>query len=655
MKYSRSAITQLTRWYKQVLIKCAILNAVVAAVSFSAPASASEISGFNQTSGTYNIEATKISGSTGFRQYEKFTLDDGDVANLQFKKGSQEYNHFVNMVDNKVNINGIVNTVKGDAFYNGHAIFVSPNGMVVGASGVLNVGSLTMATPRQDTYDDLKRAYNGRITYDIADYEHGADKYNELLQKSEGMITVNGRIMAKENVELYGKDIKVFGEYPENRGIVAGVKNQSKITTQQQAKQVFDSLVQNNIKDAENFSLEGGKVKIVARKRDGFDSDNDKTLDVRVDIKEANIGANEIDISATAEVDRQQRVDLAKATVNVVNRSNITGDTVSLTAKSTQKKSFDLANPVEDGEFIINVLEDAVCTPDANTPALTSLWGVAGKAEAEVNVRNSIINALKATASNAENPDLSVYIHAEASSETSENANFLTPTLVEYIFSGDSYFEKYFSSDVYDKFEGARSSAIVNVDSSTINAVGNNAKNIEISTDASASLDANNRILAFALPIGIYAVGTDTVSKAIVRESALNATNGDIDVTAVSTNENSTVFTSDSLFSIQLETGLYALFLNNTVKTDTQAEILNSTVETDNLSVFATNLSDSYAEISMEAVAGEKEKGTEANGNSAFSGSAILNRSNNTVTALIQDSKITTEEDHGSGTKLAQN
>ncbi|MBR1840657.1 MAG: hypothetical protein IJ778_00830 [Alphaproteobacteria bacterium] len=466
------------------------------------------------------------------------------------------------------------------------------------------------------------------------------------MQKSEGMITVNGRIMAKENVELYGKDIKVFGEYQENRGIVAGVKNQSKITTQEKAKQVFDSLVQNNIKDADNFSLEGGKVKIVAHKRDGFDSDNDKTLDVRVDIKEANIGANEIDISATAEVDRHQRVDLAKATVNVVDRSNITGDTVSLTAKSTQKKSFDLANPVEDGEFIINVLEDAVCTPDANTPALTSLWGVAGKAEAEVNIYGSIINALKATASDAQNPDLSVYIHAEASSETSENANFLTPTLVEYMFSGDSYFEKYFSSDVYDKFEGARSSAIVNVDSSTINAVGNNAKNIEISTDTSASLDANNRILAFALPIGIYAVGSDTVSKAIVRESALNATNGDIDVTAVSTNENSTVFTSDSLFSIQLETGLYALFLNNTVKTDTQAEILNSTVETDNLSVFATNLSDSYAEISMEAVAGEKNAAdAEANGNSAFSGSAILNRSNNTVTALIKDSNITTEED----------
>ncbi|MBP5215343.1 MAG: leukotoxin LktA family filamentous adhesin, partial [Alphaproteobacteria bacterium] len=138
MKYSRSAITQLTKWYRQVLIKCAILNAAVMVVSFGTPALASEISGFDQTSGTYNIEAAKVSGNTGFRQYEKFKLDNGDIANLLYK---DSYNKFVNLVDNQVNINGIVNTMKDNNFFNGHAIFVSPNGIVVGASGVLNVGS----------------------------------------------------------------------------------------------------------------------------------------------------------------------------------------------------------------------------------------------------------------------------------------------------------------------------------------------------------------------------------------------------------------------------------------------------------------------------------------------------------------------------------
>ena len=183
---------------------------------------------------------------------------------------------------------------------------------------------------------------------------------------------------------------------------------------------------------------------------------------------------------------------------------------------------------------------------DSDTPSVTSLWGVAGKAEADVTIKNSTINALKATASDAENPDSSVYIHAEASSETSENANLLTPTIIDFIKSDDAHIDEFFSWDVYNGFEGARSSATVNIENSTINATADKAKNVEISTDASSSLDANNRLLAFFLPVGLYGVGTETVSQAIVKDSTLNVTKGDIDVTAVSTNENSINITNDS-------------------------------------------------------------------------------------------------------------
>ena len=123
------------------------------------------------------------------------------MANLKYDQG---YSKFVNLVDNQVNINGIVNTVKNNAFYNGHAIFVSPNGIIVGASGVLNVGSLTIATPSSGKYNDLRSAYTDNS---LGDYEHGAEKYNELINDSRGTITINGKIIAKENVELYGKEI----------------------------------------------------------------------------------------------------------------------------------------------------------------------------------------------------------------------------------------------------------------------------------------------------------------------------------------------------------------------------------------------------------------------------------------------------------------
>ena len=84
------------------------------------------------------------------------------ATNISGVTGSNDLSTFVNLVDNQINIQGIVNAVgKNGAFNNGHAVFISPNGMVVGSSGVLNVGSLTVLTPDSNSYEkyksDLKR------------------------------------------------------------------------------------------------------------------------------------------------------------------------------------------------------------------------------------------------------------------------------------------------------------------------------------------------------------------------------------------------------------------------------------------------------------------------------------------------------------------
>ena len=293
------------------------------------------ITGISGENGVYNIDAAKFSGSTGFRQYSDFTLDNGDVANLKFDQG---YDKFVNLVDNQVNINGILNTIKNNAFYEGHAIFVSPNGIVVGASGVLNVGSLTMATPSADKYNSFKNGYEA----DLGNHIFGSDKYNELINDSHGNITINGKIMAKENVELYGDNITIKGSQNNKAGIVAGVKNQNKITTQQQAKQVFDSLVQNNIKDADNFNLEGGKIKIVAGFKDYTlkdgkpDKPNGTSNKAEVNVDDANLGANEVEIKANTIRDAYvyATADEAISSTIDITRSDITAENIDILANS---------------------------------------------------------------------------------------------------------------------------------------------------------------------------------------------------------------------------------------------------------------------------------------------------------------------------------
>ena len=58
------------------------------------PVFATDITGIHGNNGVYDIDAAKVSGSTGFRQYKDFTLDNGDVANLKFDQG---HNKFVNL------------------------------------------------------------------------------------------------------------------------------------------------------------------------------------------------------------------------------------------------------------------------------------------------------------------------------------------------------------------------------------------------------------------------------------------------------------------------------------------------------------------------------------------------------------------------------
>ena len=139
----------------------------------------------------YNIEAEKFSGNTGFRHYDDFKLIQGDIANLLFKKGDREYSNFVNLVKNQVVLNGILNTMKNDAFFNGHAIFVSPNGVVIGASGVLNVGALSLITPSQNTYNSFYQKYQAD---DLGTYIPGSESYNNLIKDSAGNIVVMAKL-----------------------------------------------------------------------------------------------------------------------------------------------------------------------------------------------------------------------------------------------------------------------------------------------------------------------------------------------------------------------------------------------------------------------------------------------------------------------------
>ncbi len=271
------------------------------------PAIATDITGVRPgENGQYNIHPDFVHGDTGFRHYDNFNLSKGDVANLIFalQNGQIDVNKFVNLVDSRIIINGILNGVLSNGDIGGHAIFVSPQGMVIGASGVLNVGALTTIAPTQNVYDTMKNKYTPNFqnhqtpadpvlnivndTYVKDDYSTAQRTDNEQvafdlntlkISDQEGNIDVNGKIIARGDVELVGKHIKVQKD-PNNpnadkAGILAGVNNNAvtnsntavnaKLETTEAAGKLFNALVNNDVQNGAGFENQNGKIVIKAQ------------------------------------------------------------------------------------------------------------------------------------------------------------------------------------------------------------------------------------------------------------------------------------------------------------------------------------------------------------------------------------------------------
>ena len=167
---------------------------------------ASEISGVNPiqsgNSSIYNINPDKINSSgIGFKQYENFELSKGDAANFIMSDISK----FVNLVDSKVSIDGLVNTVNSDlSKSNGGLIFISPEGFVVGSSSVLNVGSLSVYTPDSTSYSQFRSNLADSIANDTdITFNPTALKYGS------GVITIDGSLIANGEINLNAAQINI--------------------------------------------------------------------------------------------------------------------------------------------------------------------------------------------------------------------------------------------------------------------------------------------------------------------------------------------------------------------------------------------------------------------------------------------------------------
>lgn len=239
---------------------------------------ATNITGVSSSNNVYNIKPTHWNNAqTGFRQYSNFDLSRGDSANLIFKYGNNDISRFVNLVGNKVNINGVLNSVNGNGqFTAGNVVFISPNGMAVGSSGVVNVGALSVYTPSK--LPELNQMLNLSET----GLNNAFDSYKN---SSNGLITINGQIFTQRGMELYGRGIEGSGK------TVSGFKNvdnsvaysQAGIagavdynTAKANANALFSKLVNtgNTMANSSEFDFSGNDGKVVLASKAGINLDS---------------------------------------------------------------------------------------------------------------------------------------------------------------------------------------------------------------------------------------------------------------------------------------------------------------------------------------------------------------------------------------------
>ena len=228
---------------------------------------------FMPTGNTYNISPESIDNKVGFREYSKFNLTEGDIANLIYS-GNMET--FVNMMHNdSFTINGVVNTMKDSNFYNGKAVFISPKGVVVGASGVLNIGSLGIYQPDPANNEFYNNLRSNKTAVNFNSFETAAKAGAGQFTGTGGntdVIKIDGKIMAADEVAIIGPNINITN----GAGIMAGIK-ESELSTyigEEKALELFNELVNTNLAVGNKFESTGNGQIIITSAGNGIAGNN---------------------------------------------------------------------------------------------------------------------------------------------------------------------------------------------------------------------------------------------------------------------------------------------------------------------------------------------------------------------------------------------
>ena len=148
-----------------------------------------------------NIHTNTVNGRNAYNSFHRFNVAEGTTANLHLPGSTS---NLINLVHGeRSDIYGTVNSFKNGQI-GGNVYFLNPHGVLVGQSGVFNVGSLHMLTANPDYVGKLVDEY-GQISV-----VHEQQLFEGRVPLSEtGVITVKGRVNAVDTIALTANNINI--------------------------------------------------------------------------------------------------------------------------------------------------------------------------------------------------------------------------------------------------------------------------------------------------------------------------------------------------------------------------------------------------------------------------------------------------------------
>ena len=151
-----------------------------------------------------DIRTSTFRGGNAYNSFSTFTEAAGNTVNLFVPNKAA---NLVNIVRNgAVDIEGTLNAYQNGKI-GGNVVFADSYGMVVGKSGAINVGGLTVVTPSGATLDSLIDS-KGHVNAALAEQVIAGN----VPLSPDGSVLIKGKINAQNFVAITAHDVKVENE-----------------------------------------------------------------------------------------------------------------------------------------------------------------------------------------------------------------------------------------------------------------------------------------------------------------------------------------------------------------------------------------------------------------------------------------------------------